>query len=300
MGHGLGVTELLAGTVPEPVAALFVPVTLLGGLPFYFLALTTAYAFGERLPPRDGLLDRPSVAYLVALALGAAALTATLKGLTAHPRPPTVGVGADLLPTSLAPLYEQATDTDGFALPSGHALGSTVIYGGLATVLGAGTARQRYAAVGVVVALVSLSRLVLGVHYLGDVLAGVVLGVAYLVVVDRLSGRGRIASRAFSVATLVAAIAVLVGGAGAERLAILGAALGARLAWELVGDEVRGLEPNRLLGAATLVVALPVFGGLFGAVYALEPAAPLAFAGGAVAVGGILVTPLLGDRVVGR
>ena len=301
MGHGLGVTEFVAGNAPEPVVVLFAVLTQLGGLWFYFLALTVTYSLGERLPPRPALLDRPRVAYLVALALGAAALTATLKGLVAHPRPPsaTVAVGVDLFPPSLRPLYERAATADGFALPSGHATGATIIYGGAATVLGVGTRRQRYGAATLVVGIVALSRVVLGVHFLGDVLAGIVVGAGYLLVAHAVSMRGSAPARAFSLAGALAATAVLVEGFGPEPATILGAALGARLVWGLAGDALRALAPSRRVGAVTLAFALPVFGGLFGATYALEPAAPLALLGGAVSGGGILVAPLVGERVVG-
>jgi membrane-associated phospholipid phosphatase len=298
MGHDLGVTALLRQTFPEPVVVPFVLVTLLGGLAFYFLALTTAYTFGEHL--RSGR-SRRSVAYLVGLALGAAALTTALKGLIAHPRPPTatVAAGAELIPGAVRPLYVRAATAEGFALPSGHALGSTVIYGGAATALAVGTPRNRYLAAGVLVALVSLSRVVIGVHYLGDVLAGVAIGAGYLLVVDRLADRGRLPRQAFSVAALVAVLAVLVEGPGAEPLTVLGAALGGRAAWGVFGEELGSLALGRVASVATLAVALPVFGGVFGVTYGLEPAAPLAFLGGAVSVGGILLSPLLVDRAHG-
>ncbi|MFC7228103.1 phosphatase PAP2 family protein [Salinirubellus salinus] len=301
MSHGLGVTEFLTANTPDVFVVLFAVLTQLGGLWFYFLALTAAYTLGEGLLPR-AFLDRERVAYLVALALGAAALTATLKGLVAHPRPPTatVAAGADLVPEALRPLYERAATEDGFALPSGHATGATVIYGGVATVLAAGTRRQRYLRAGLVVAVVALSRLVLGVHYLGDVLAGVAVGAGYLLLVDRVAGRGARPELAFSVAGVVAALAVLVEGFGAESTAVLGAALGARLVWGAVGGDVRALDTTRTVGVLALAFSLPVFGGLFGATYALEPAAPLALLGGAVSVGGILVAPLIGSRLAGR
>lgn len=301
MGHGIGVTEFLTANTPDVVVVLFALLTQLGGLWFYFVGLTVAYTLGERLPP-EGLVDRQRVAYLVGLALGAAALTATLKGFFAHPRPPTatVAAGIDLFPDVLKPVYERAATGDGFALPSGHATGATIVYGGLATVLTVGTRRQRYLGAGVVVFVVALSRLVLGVHYLGDVLAGIVVGAAYLAVVDRLANRGAAPAQAFSVAALVAAAALLVEGLASEPAAILGGALGARLAWEVVGDSLETVALGRRPAVLTLAVALPVFGGVFGATLALEPAAPLALLSGAVAVAGILVAPLVAERVLGR
>jgi membrane-associated phospholipid phosphatase len=78
-------------------------------------------------------------------------------------------------PTAIAPV------TPGF--PSGHATMSTLVYGGLALVHrrhvpSEGTVAAALAAL--VVLAVSLSRVVLGVHYLGDVLVGLLVGAVAL------------------------------------------------------------------------------------------------------------------------
>ncbi len=72
-----------------------------------------------------------------------------------------------------------------YSFPSGHAMASTVFYGLLSSYALA-HARQRYAAyIGVaaavfMVALVSFSRVYLGLHYLSDVTAGIAEGIAWL------------------------------------------------------------------------------------------------------------------------
>jgi membrane-associated phospholipid phosphatase len=72
-----------------------------------------------------------------------------------------------------------------YSFPSGHAMASTVFYG-LLSIYALVNARQRYAAyVAVaaavfVVALVSFSRVYLGLHYLSDVVGGIAEGVAWL------------------------------------------------------------------------------------------------------------------------
>jgi undecaprenyl-diphosphatase len=71
------------------------------------------------------------------------------------------------------------------SFPSGHAMASTVFYGLLA-VYASVNAGQRYAAcIGIaaavfMVALVSFSRIYLGLHYLSDVMAGIAEGIAWL------------------------------------------------------------------------------------------------------------------------
>src|SRR5205823_13013555 len=74
-----------------------------------------------------------------------------------------------------------------YGLPSGHALDSTTCYGAVLVIMWPGLSRvQRFAFVIGYVALVagiSFSRVVLLSHYLSDVLAGVALGAAWLLVV---------------------------------------------------------------------------------------------------------------------
>jgi undecaprenyl-diphosphatase len=79
------------------------------------------------------------------------------------------------------PLFSLAT----YSFPSGHAMASTVFYGLLAIYV-SGNARQRYAApvaIGaavLIVALVSFSRVYLGLHYLSDVMGGLSEGITWL------------------------------------------------------------------------------------------------------------------------
>lgn len=75
---------------------------------------------------------------------------------------------------------------NGWSFPSGHALGSIVFYGMLAYVLlRLLPPRWHRATIAVTVALVGsigISRILLQVHYLSDVMAGYALGLAWLVI----------------------------------------------------------------------------------------------------------------------
>ncbi|HEV2039001.1 MAG TPA: phosphatase PAP2 family protein [Casimicrobiaceae bacterium] len=79
------------------------------------------------------------------------------------------------------PLFSLPT----YSFPSGHAMASTVFYGLLAIYVSV-SARQRYAAplaIGaavLMVALVSFSRVYLGLHYPSDVMGGLCEGIAWL------------------------------------------------------------------------------------------------------------------------
>ena len=70
-----------------------------------------------------------------------------------------------------------------FGIPSGHAMNSTAVWGWSAL-----ETKDRRALVGasIIVLLISLSRLVLGVHFLSDVLLGLLLGVLLLIAFNKL------------------------------------------------------------------------------------------------------------------
>lgn len=108
-------------------------------------------------------------AYLVVTGLGALALDPVLKLIVGRLRP-VVNV-----PVAAAP---------GNSFPSGHALGSIVSYGSLLLVfLPVISRRWRPFVIGAVATLVvaiGFTRVALGVHYVSDVLAGWMLGLAWL------------------------------------------------------------------------------------------------------------------------
>lgn len=103
----------------------------------------------------------------VVAVLAAVGLASTLKLTLGLPRPPGAGVG-------------------GYGFPSGHALGSTVAYGYAAVRASLGPTWLRSALASAIVVAVAGSRVVLGVHYVLDVVAGVSLGLGLLAVVVRL------------------------------------------------------------------------------------------------------------------
>ena len=85
-----------------------------------------------------------------------------------------------------------------YSFPSGHAMGSTVLYGMLAAIVVWHVQDRRWrglalAVAVILVALICFSRMYLGLHYLSDVIAGVLEGVVWLgvclVAVDALRRR---------------------------------------------------------------------------------------------------------------
>lgn len=262
-----GVVEAVREALPPGVDPVVYALTQLGDV-WLLLAAVSLFAWYAS--------DRRNGVLAVALALGALALVSGLKALFALPRPP------DPLP---------AYGASGYGFPSGHALGATVVWGAMAWLSSWSTRQRRLAATAVLVVLVGLSRVFLGVHYLGSVLAGFAAGAVFLGAVLWLADRDPL--RAFAVAGGVAALAVAAG-AVHEGAAVLGGVLGGSLAWTRVDVADEAMHPLAALAG------LGVFGGLYGAVEVLDAGPAVTFAATVVVVGGILAWPAVGARAHGR
>lgn len=265
---GSGVGELIREAVPAWLIPAFVVLTELGNVGVFLSLFALDYWFG----------DRERGAHAIGLAVAGMALITALKALFVAPRPPEE---VNVIPIS------------GYSFPSGHALGATIAYGILAFDLEVGTARLRYAAAALVVGLVALSRVVLGVHFVRDVVAGVAIGIAFLAVAITLTGR--VPRLGFLLAVGLGVVAFAISGASQDGVAVLGAALGAALAWEAL-DATPAVDSR--WGQAVLVGGvLPALAGLGYAstLDTLSPAAVFVLSG-AVMVG-ILLAPLFVARV---
>lgn len=107
--------------------------------------------------------------FLVATTLGGGIMSTLVKVLVDRPRPE---------------VDHPIATAFGKSFPSGHALSSTVVFGALLlTFLPVLARRWRHVAVAFTVVLVlaiGASRLLLGVHFVSDVVGGYVLGIAWL------------------------------------------------------------------------------------------------------------------------
>lgn len=75
-------------------------------------------------------------------------------------------------------------DITGFSFPSGHAMGSTIFFGSLMTLIKSSGLHNKgilYALCGFFILMISSSRVYLGVHYPTDVIAGIVAGTAVII-----------------------------------------------------------------------------------------------------------------------
>ncbi|WP_423743854.1 phosphatase PAP2 family protein (plasmid) [Haladaptatus sp. SPP-AMP-3] len=276
MSRGWGVVQFLHRTLPHWVQEAFSVVTQLGDAWLFFLLGALLYWYSD---------DRDTFGFLIGATLGALSLTLALKGFFALARPPD------------AVRFVEAT---GYGFPSGHAIGSTVFWFLLALSLDRWSRGKRFAAAGAMVAVVCLSRLVLGVHFAVDVVAGVAVGVAYLaVVVWGLNRRPRAtfalavlcAFAAFAVAVVLSPVETALAETGlVDAVTALGGTVGAFVTWELVGP------PDGTVGGWSSMVGLLVFGGL--SAIGLKASLPLVvvFVINAVVQGGILAYP----KIIGR
>lgn len=177
---------------------------------------------------------------------------------------------------------------DGYGFPSGHAVAAVVVYGGLAVEFDWLDDPRKAGAVAVVVAAVALSRVVLGVHYLGDVVAGVVVGALVVAGTRRLArGDPRLT---FAVGTPAALVAVAVTGAGATALGILGACVGGLVAGRL--PDASPAPRSTLETGAVVVVGLLFVGALRAAEPTLEAMALGALVDDMAIVVGVFAAPL--------
>jgi membrane-associated phospholipid phosphatase len=189
---------------PPALTPVYEAVTALGGIEVLVAGLTLLYWLdGER---------RRGTATVIAYGLVAVAVVLALKAWFALPRPPA---------------SVRLVGIDGYGFPSGHAAAATVVFGGLAVERGWPADRRRIAGVAVVVAAVALSRVVLGVHYLGDVVAGVGVGLAVLAVTRTVAAGDP--ARSFAVGTVAAIGVVAVVGVEPRTVSVLGAAASATL-----------------------------------------------------------------------
>jgi hypothetical protein len=276
-----GVGEaVVVETLPDAVVALFHLLTYLGDPVTLLLLVTTGYLLADHLgvPPTR-------MAAAIALGLGGLTLTLALKHGFALPRPPGAG-------------------TDGFGFPSGHAIGATVVYGGLAGLVAPDDRRVPGVAAALVV-LVATSRVVVGVHYLVDVVVGVAVGVGYLAVAFRLGPGWTAADVSPAAVTRTFALAVGLGLVAVgvtvvvDTVVALAAAGGGLLGWLVVAERVTDTTGTTRRLVASVVV-LPIVGTI--AAFVAEGDLPLTvaavLAGGVVAL--VLVAPALrlpGSRI---
>ncbi|MFC7141913.1 phosphatase PAP2 family protein [Halosimplex aquaticum] len=221
--------DAVRAAVPQWLVPVFLGITRLGNVGVFLVVFTLDYWF----------VDRERGAHAIAIVVGGMALITALKYFFAVPRPPAE--------VNVVPI-------DGFSFPSGHATGATIAYGTLAIEHDAFSDLVRYGAVAALIGLIALSRVVLGVHFVRDVLAGIVFGVGFLLVAFGITRRDP--RSGFLLAVAVAGVALVVSDFSRDGVILFGSAVGAATVWELAGS---GSTVDRTsLRVALVAVVLPI------------------------------------------
>jgi membrane-associated phospholipid phosphatase len=267
--RGVGETAVVE-TLPSVVVDLFGLLTYLGDPVTLLVIVATGYLLADHFG-----VSTSRMAAAIGLALGGVALTLALKHAFALPRPP-------------------GASTDGFGFPSGHTIGATVVYGSLAGLL-ADRHRRLCHGAAVLVAVVAASRVVIGVHYLVDVVVGVAVGAGYLAVGFRLGpgwapdrvtadAAGRTFALAFGVGVVALGVALVL-----DTVAVVAGAAGGWLGWRLAADRVVATtgSTSRLVASLVVVAVVTTVGTVVEGGVSLPLAAVLA--GGVVTL--LMVVP---------
>ena len=268
-------SAVIREAVPAEYIDVVVAITQLGGTTVPMFVLAVLFWVAGR--------HRRRTALVVSYAFAGLGFLLALKALLGLPRPPedVVATAADL-------------EMDKYGFPSGHAFAATVIYGGLCAAFDRTRDSRALFAVGTIVVAVALSRVVLGVHYLGDVIVGAALGVAFLAAMNRVT-RGD-PTTGFAIAVCFAIPALVVTGAGEEALLGVGGSIGGLLATYRLEEYADPAPQSRLEGVALAAVGV---GGIV-AIRAIESLAglePVLAALSAVLVGWVFVAPIAVRRV---
>ena len=198
----------------DPVVFVFELLTHLGDGAFLLVMGVLIYWFGSR----D---TRRSRVFVIAVGITALSLSAGLKGIIQLPRPE---------------LVFSPQGYPGYSFPSAHAMGSAAFYGALAVTMEWGTRRRRYLLAGSVITVVAFSRVVMGLHYLGDVVVGVFLGLLIVAIGVWTQNEGLFEPGSmFLLATGIACVAVLLGSRVFVTLTI-GASIGGVIGWHYMKD----------------------------------------------------------------
>ncbi|GAB3689503.1 hypothetical protein GCM10028857_24930 [Salinarchaeum chitinilyticum] len=172
MSRDIGAVDAVHSVLPEAAALPFGLLTQFGDVWFLFAVAIACYWFRPA--------DRDLVAVAIGIGITTAAVVEALKGLFGVPRPGTPLATTDGYPTVLHGIVEATATAGGHGFPSGHATLSTAMLLALAGAVRIGSPRRRAGLAIGLIGVISLTRVALGVHFLVDVVVGVMLGLAVL------------------------------------------------------------------------------------------------------------------------
>lgn len=209
--------------------------THLGDGTVLIIAAIALYWFGAAESRRDR-------AFVIAVGAAAFALAAGVKGIFQLPRPAL----------EFTPAYYP-----GYTFPSAHAMGAAAFYGSLAVIMESGKRWQRYLVASVLIVVVALSRVTRGVHFLGDVVVGTILGLCLVWIGLRWRQQGSFQpGLVFLLAGMIAVVTIILGSREYVPLAI-GAGFGGAAGWWWALDRKTSNS-----GAAILITGIGLIAGI--------------------------------------
>lgn len=256
MSRGPGVSTWLAEAL-EPAEPLLALLTQTGDTWLLGLLVALLYVLGGSAPLPGW--DRRRGAAVLAAGLLAISTTGLLKAAFGLPRPPGAAEPAYAIAGPLGDLYAWTATADGFGFPSGHALGSTAIYGTVAGLVARAARRRAVALAGALIATASLTRVGLGVHYFADVLAGVVVGLVLAALAIRWVRRPGVA---IGTAVPIAAGWAVLADNAPDAAGALGLSAGALVAWIALEERLVALPTPRGWTVGALAVGGAVLAGV--------------------------------------
>jgi undecaprenyl-diphosphatase len=256
----LAIQEIRLGAL----TLFFSAITDLGSNVGYLVILTIIY----------WCIDKHAGIAMTYCSLFSATFNVWLKQIWNIPRPGDPALNGLLEQTGIQQRVKPLREATLAAFPSGHSQGAAVTWGYLAHILSARRVRKLWAWGGAILiaSLIAFSRLYLGVHYPQDVIAGLVIGAAYLALwlLVEPHSRAWLADRGLGwriALALLIPIVVLALSPGEDAAAAMGTAagmgLGSLLENETVGFSVAGKTGRRVLRAFLgLALVLAVYLGL--------------------------------------
>lgn len=166
MVRGIGEVTWLQQIIPDALAFPVAALTQLGSLWFVTLVLYVVYR----------RYNRSEALVTWGILMAGTACWRAIKTAYPIPRPEQPFATAADFPIILSRLYEFFVIDTGAGFPSGHAVTTAIVYLSLARILPVSTSVKRYSAAISVIALVGMTRIILGVHHAVDVVAGALLG----------------------------------------------------------------------------------------------------------------------------
>lgn len=261
---GYQVLLALEGIRSGALTLFFSAITDLGSNVGYLVILTVIY----------WCVDKYAGLRLAYCSVFSATLNVWLKEIWNIPRPGDAALDGVLDQAGIQRRVTPLREASLASFPSGHAQGAAATWGYVAHIASSNLAGKRWPwyAAGLLAALIAFSRLYLGVHFPQDVIAGLVIGAAYLVVwlCVEPHARPRLASLglAWKVGlALLVPIAMLAVQPGEDTAAAMGAAvgmgLGSLLERQTVRFSVSGKRGQRVLrGLLGLTLVLTTYLGL--------------------------------------